>query len=145
MKTKLNYSMLEELRFLFVDKVVILTGLGILSFSNFMIVLFGQTIPNVIWSFFKDVGEVVVVTSVFLFAFMWILKARPHKRPKKYEVVIYDIFGKESPIDGIRTDFKTHDVAWSFMKSYKKSYPLYNFALVSDSPKSEKKTIFKYI
>ena len=137
--------MLEGLRSFFMDKVFILTGLGILSFSNFVVVLFGQTIPNVVWAFFKDVGEVVIVASVFLFAFMWILKARPHKKPKSYQVVPYDVFGAESKIDGLRTDFKTHDVAWSFMKSYKKSYPLYNFALVSDSPKSEKKTIFKYI
>ncbi|KFM17507.1 hypothetical protein SCCGRSA3_01862, partial [Marine Group I thaumarchaeote SCGC RSA3] len=38
-----------------------------------------------------------------------------------------------------------HDVAWSFMKQYKKAYPLYNFALVSDNQKSEKPTIFRYI
>jgi hypothetical protein len=31
------------------------------------------------------------------------------------------------------------------MKLYKKEYPLYNFALVSKSSKSDKKTIFKYI
>ena len=48
-------------------------------------------------------------------------------------------------MEGIRTEFKTFDVAWSFMKQYKKSYPFYNFALVSDIPKSEKATIFRYI
>ena len=40
---------------------------------------------------------------------------------------------KKSVIEGIRTEFKTHDVAWSFMKHYKETYPLYNFALVSES------------
>ena len=38
----------------------------------------------------------------------------------------------------------TNDVAWSFMKEYKKSYPLYNFALVTDYD-SEKKTMIRYI
>ena len=126
-------------------KVFVITVAGVLTFSNFMVVLFGQTIPNLVWTFFKDIGEMVIVASVFLFALAWVLKARPHNKPKHYSVICYDVFGNESYIDGIRTEFKTHDVAWSFMKSYKKSYPLYNFALVSDIPKSEKKTIFRYI
>lgn len=123
----------------------IVTTLAVVSFSQFVAQLFGQTIPNIIWTFFKDAGEAVVLASVFLFAFAWILKARPHNRPKKYSVVVFDVYGKETSMDGIRTDFKTHDVAWSFMKQYKKSYPLYNFALVSDMPKSVKRTIFRYI
>ena len=126
-------------------KVFVVTVAGVLTFSNFVVVLFGQTIPNIVWTFFKDIGEMVIVASVFLFALAWVLKARPHNKPKHYSVICYDVFGNESTIDGIRTEFKTHDVAWSFMKSYKKSYPLYNFALVSDIPKSDKKTIFRYI
>jgi hypothetical protein len=31
------------------------------------------------------------------------------------------------------------------MKQYKKAHPLHNFALVSDLPKSDKPTIFRYI
>ncbi len=96
-------------------------------------------------TFFKMAGEYVILGSVFVFAVFWLLKARPHNRPKKYSVVVFDIFGKKSQIEGIRTEFKTHDVAWSFMKQYKKEYPLNNFALVSDHLKSDKPTIFKYI
>ena len=126
-------------------KHYVIAGLGIISFSHFMVQLFGQTIPNIIWSFFKDISEAVILTSVFVFAVFWMTRAKPLKRPKKYTVVVFDVYGKESLIDGIRTEFKTHDVAWSFMKQYKQSYPLYNFALVSDVPKSNKKTIFRYI
>ncbi|KAF6242156.1 hypothetical protein C6988_09830, partial [Nitrosopumilus sp. b1] len=64
----------------------IVTTLAVVSFSQFVAQLFGQTIPNIIWTFFKDAGEAVVLASVFLFAFAWILKARPHNRPKKYSV-----------------------------------------------------------
>ena len=46
---------------------------------------------------------------------------------------------------GIRTEFKNHDVAWSFMKQYKENYPLSNFALVSELKQNEKKVIFRYI
>lgn len=126
-------------------KTYIFTAIAVISFSNFMAVLFGQTIPGVFLAFFKVAGEYVILGAVFVFAFAWLLKAKPHNRPKQYSVVVFDIFGKESRIEGIRTEFKTHDVAWSFMKQYKKSYPLYNFALITKSPKLEKPTIFRYI
>jgi hypothetical protein len=126
-------------------KTYIFTALAIISFSNFVAILFGQTIPGIILTFFKIAGEYVVLGAVFIFALAWLLKAKPHNRPKEYYIVPFDVFGKKSKIDSIRTVFKTHDVAWSFMKQYKEMYPLYNFALVSDLPKSDKPIIFRYI
>lgn len=126
-------------------KTYIFTALAVISFSSFVAVLFGQTIPGIILAFFKIAGEYLILGAVFVFALAWLIKAKPHNRPKEYSVVPIDIFGEKSQIDGIRTEFKTHDVAWSFMKQYKKEYPLYNFALVSDLPKSDKPTIFRYI
>ncbi len=126
-------------------KNYIIITLGILSFSQLVVQLFGQTIPNIVWAFFRDAGAAIVLAVVFVFALTWLLRAIPHNRPKKYLVIVFDVYGKESKIEGVRTEFKTHDVGWSFMKQYKKSFPLYNFALVSDMPKSNKKTIFKYI
>ena len=126
-------------------KTYLTTVFAVISFSNFMIVLFGETIPGVILAFFKLAGEYVILGAFFIFAFAWLLKARPHNRPKEYSIVALDVYGKKSQIAGIRTHFKTHDVAWSFMKQYKKTYPLYNFARVSNIPNSDKPTIFKYI
>lgn len=136
---------MKKLGFVIDIKNYLFIGAGVIAFSNFLISLFGQTIPNIIWTFFKDVGELVVITSVFIFALTWLLKSRPPKKPKEYSVMVYDIFGNESSIEGLRTVFKTHDVAWSFMKLYKQSYPLHNFALVSEFANSNKKTIFRYI
>jgi len=126
-------------------KTYTFTAIAIIAFSNIVVELFGQTIPNIFMTFFRNASEAVILASVFLFAVAWLLKARPHNRPKKYNVVIFDVFGKETRIDGIRTDFKTHDVAWSFMKQYKTAYPLYNFALVSKQLQQDRPTIFKYI
>ncbi|HJO31154.1 MAG TPA: hypothetical protein QF518_00800, partial [Nitrosopumilus sp.] len=120
-------------------------ALAVISFSNFMVVLFGQTIPGIVLSFFKIAGEYVVLGTVFVFALTWLLRAKPHNRPKQYSIIAFDVYGKMNSIDGIRTEFKTHDVAWSYMKQYKKTYPLFNFAMVSQLPKSDKPTIFKYI
>jgi len=126
-------------------KTYIFTVLAVVSFSSFIAVLFGQTIPGVILTFFKVAGEYVILGTVLIFAFSWFLRARPHNRPKSYRVVPIDAFGEQSVIEEIRTEFKTHDVAWSFMKQYKKTYPLHNFALVSDVKDSNKPTIFRYI
>ena len=126
-------------------KTYVFTVLAISSFSSFLAVLFGQTIPGIILAFFKMAGEYVILGTVLVFAFTWYLRARPHNRPKDYRIVPLDVFGKKSEIDGIRTEFKTHDVAWSFMKQYKQMYPLHNFALVSDVKDSDKPTIFRYI
>jgi hypothetical protein len=126
-------------------KTYTFTAIAIIAFSNIVVELFGQTIPNVFMTFFRNASEAVILASVFLFAVAWLLKARPHNRPKKYDIVVFDVFGKESRIEGIRTEFKTHDVAWSFMKQYKIAYPLYNFALVSKQIKQDRPTIFKYI
>jgi hypothetical protein len=126
-------------------KTYVTTAVAIVSFSHFIVQLFGQTIPNVVLTFFKDIGIAIIFAAVFVFAATWLINAKPHNRPKKYSLVIFDVYGNESKIEGLRTEFKTHDVAWSFMKQYKKNYPLNNFALVADAPKSEKKTIFRYI
>ncbi len=127
------------------QKPFVITYILVIAFSNFVFVLFSQTVRDIIWSFFKDAGGVVILGVVFLFTLAWLLKARPHKIPKQYQVIVFDIFGKESRIDGLRTEFKNHDVAWSFMKFYKKSYPLDNFAMVTEQRNSPKKIIFKYI
>ena len=123
-------------------KTYIFTVVAVISFSSFIAVLFGQTIPGIILTFFKVAGEYVILGTVLIFAFTWFLRARPHNRPKNYRVVPIDVFGEKSVIEEIRTEFKTHDVAWSFMKQYKKTYPLHNFALVSDVKDSDKPTIF---
>ena len=145
MKKEIILCDLKKVMKIFDWKTYTIPGIAIIAFSHIVVELFSQTIPNVMMTFFRNAGEVVILASVFLFAIAWLVKARPHNRPKKYNIVVFDVFGNESEIDGIRTEFKTHDVAWSFMKQYKSTYPLFNFALVSKHPKSEKPTIFKYI
>ena len=126
-------------------KFVFIPAIAIVSFSHFMVVLFGQTIPSTVWSFFKEVGFVIVLAVALIFTITWLFRAIPHHKTKNYSIFSFDVFGQESKIDGLRTEFKTHDVAWSFTKQYKKSYPLHHFALISDISKTEKKTIIRYL
>ena len=126
-------------------KPITITYISVIAFSNFVFVLFSQTVRDIIWSFFKDAGGVIILGLVLLFALTWLVKAKPHNIPKKYQVIVFDIFGTESQINGLRTEFKNNDVAWSYMKFYKKSYPLCSFAMVTKQKNSPKKIIFKYI
>lgn len=87
----------------------------------------------------------VILAAVFFFALLWFLKARQRNRLKSYSVVVFDVYGRKSEVKDIRTEFKRHDVDWSFMKKYEKSYPLCNFAMISKLSKSDKPTIFRYI
>ena len=118
---------------------------SVLGFASYVYNLFGYTIPSFFASYFKEIGAAIIMMAVFVFAIAWLMKAKPNRRPRRYMVKVFDICGVETVIDGMRTEFKTHDVAWSFMKEYKKSYPFFNFALVSDLPNSEKMTIFRYL
>jgi hypothetical protein len=118
---------------------------SVVGFASYVYTLFGNTIPSFFAVYFREIGAALIMMAVFVFAVAWLMKAKPHRKPQKYQVMVYDVCGVETQIDGIRTEFKTHDVAWSFMKEYKKSYPLFNFALVSDLPNSEKLTIFRYL
>ena len=124
---------------------IAITVAAVLTFSQIVVQLFGQTIPDLFWPVFKDIGAWMILGVAFIFAITWFLKAKPHKRPKKYSIVCFDVYGKETVMPGIRTEFKNHDVAWSFMKQYKEDYPLSNFALVSELKQDKKKVIFRYI
>ncbi len=126
-------------------KAFALIGTSVAAFSSFVYHLFGYTIPSFLWMYLKEIGAALIMLAVFGFAISWLLRAKPHKKPVRYLIRAFDVFGQECQIDGIRTEFRTHDVGWSFMKQYKKSYPLYNFALVSDLPNSARLTIFRYL
>ena len=114
------------------------------TIPNAFLLVFGNTIPGVFQTAFKVAAGGVILGAVFVFAMAWLLKAKPHHRPKAYRVVIFDVYGQRSTIEGLRLNFKNHDVAWSYMRQYKERYPLHNFALIADVPQS-RPTIYRYI
>lgn len=126
-------------------RAIALIGTSVAAFSSFVYHLFGDTIPSFFAMYLREIGAALIMLAVFVFAISWLIRAKPHKRPNQYLIKVFDVFGQECQIDGIRSEFKTHDVAWSFMKQYKKLYPMYNFALVSDLPDSARMTIFRYL
>ena len=61
-------------------KTYIFTVLAVVSFSSFIAVLFGQTIPGVILAFFKIAGEYVILGTVLVFGGVYLVKKK-----SKYE------------------------------------------------------------
>ena len=121
-----------------------ITYISIIAFSNFVFVLFSQTVRDYYLVVFQGCGRNSNNwSSVFICSSMVSSKQGHVKLQNNTHVVIFDIFGKESKIDGLRTEFKNHDVAWSFMKFYKKSYPLCNFAMVTKQKKFCQKNHFQ--
>ena len=125
-------------------KTYILTALAVISFQFYGRSCLVKHTRNSS-RLFQDCRRVCCTSCCLCVALTWLLRPKPTQCPKQYSVVVFDVFGQQTTIDGIRTEFKTYDVAWSFMKQYKKAYPMHNFAMVSKMPKSDKPTIFKYI
>ena len=97
-----------EFQFSFLSQSVVkvaMTVAAVLTFSHIVVQLFGQTIPDLFWPVFKDIGAGFIIVTAFAFAVAWFLKARPHNRPKQYNIVMFDIDGKETVLQGLRTDF----------------------------------------
>ena len=46
-------------------KPLAITYISVIAFSNFVFVLFSQTIRDIIWSFFKMTGETVILELYF--------------------------------------------------------------------------------
>ena len=76
---------------------------------------------------------------------IWIKKSRETNRVNTYFIIIYDLNGQVTAIDGLRLDFQNNDVAWSFMKEYKNLFPFHNFGLISKGKNTEQQMMIKYL
>jgi len=82
-----------------------------------------------------------LITGFFIFVFriLWLFNARHYEKPKKYSLIVYDVFGNQNIIGGLRTEFQTKQVATSFQKHYQKSFLQYDFSISSKLTQKEKK------
>ena len=70
---------------------------------------------------------------------MWLFSVKYYERSKQYSLVVYDVFGNEIKMDGIRIVFNTQEVAESFIKEYQKLFPQYCFTIASYIPKIKRR------
>ncbi|MDE1829424.1 MAG: hypothetical protein KGI25_03780, partial [Thaumarchaeota archaeon] len=74
-------------------RAFLLIGTSVAGFSSFVYNLFGYTIPSVFWVHLKEIGAALIMVAVFMFAVAWLLKAKPHKKPQRYLIKVFDVFG----------------------------------------------------
>ena len=88
-----------------------------------------------------------IITGIFvgIFAIMWFFSSRYYERPNQYSIVVYDVFGKQINIEGLRTDFHTNEVTISYIKEYQKRFSHYNFSVEHPIPEIKKRRMFNVI
>ncbi len=123
---------------------VIIPVLGVVAFAQTLVTLFGKDIPGVMISFFKGAEEFVMLGLIFVFVLAWMRRAQPRQRSGPYSIVAFDVFGHETRVDGIRTSFRSRDVALSFARQYRRMHPMHNFAVLTDASET-RRTIIRYV
>jgi hypothetical protein len=64
-------------------------------------------------------------------------------RQDRYRVVIYDVFGKQVKIDGVRTSFGTYKVATNYISEYQVRFPHYNFSMAAEILKIKRRPLLR--
>jgi hypothetical protein len=65
---------------------------------------------------------IVMVAIFFLLVSVHIMLRQYRRLPKSYSIVVYDVFGKKTVIDGLRQRFATFDAAESYARLYSEMY-----------------------
>ena len=82
---------------------------------------------------------------VVLLGSLWYFSTKYYVKPTHYNIVIYDLLGKEFKIEEIRTEFKTKNVAISYVREYKNRFPNYDFSLAEEIPQIKERKVFSKI
>jgi hypothetical protein len=69
-----------------------------------------------------EFAVIVIAAVIFLLVSVYIMMRQYKRLPKSYHIVVYDVFGKETVIDGLRQTFATHDAAESYARLYSEMY-----------------------
>tara|TARA_B100000029_G_scaffold372372_1_gene366527 strand:- start:135 stop:449 length:315 start_codon:yes stop_codon:yes gene_type:complete len=87
-----------------------------------------------------------IVTFGFFLVFLpRIFKKQINPESTKYVIIVFDVYGKKTMLNGIRTNFRNKDVALSFAKFYKKKFPLYDFRIINEFDGTERLVIVEHV
>jgi hypothetical protein len=87
-----------------------------------------------------------IVTAGFFLVFSpTLFKKRFDSKSMVYTLVVFDVYGNKTTLNGLRTNFKNKEVALSFAKFYKKQFPLNDFGVIHEINGIEKLMILNHI
>jgi hypothetical protein len=66
---------------------------------------------------------IIMIVALFFLLVSAYMMMRQYKRlPKSYDIVVYDVYGRKTAIDGLRQTFATYDAAESYARWYREMY-----------------------
>lgn len=88
-----------------------------------------------------------LITGFFIFVFgsLWLFSTKYYEKPKSYHLIVYDVFGNINTIEGLKTSFRTKQVADNFVKEYQVLFSQHSFSLISEFPQKERRKIFNLL
>ena len=84
--------------------------------------------------------KAVTYFFVVILGAMWYFSTKCHV-VQNYSITVYDMLGKQTAIDGLRTNFKHQRVARSYILEYQKRFSQYEFFISSNSDTNKEKFI----
>ncbi|MCH9658781.1 hypothetical protein K0U27_08870 [archaeon] len=83
------------------------------------------------------------VTGFFVMTLgvLWYCSSKRQIKPEQYRIAIYDVFGKQVRIDGVRTTFSTHKVAANYISEYQDRFPHYDFSMAAEIPEIKRRPL----
>jgi hypothetical protein len=82
----------------------------------------------------KSVDKFITGFFVVVLGIIWYFSTKFHVNQNQFNIIVYDTLGKEFHMNGIRTNFKTKNVAISYIKEYKSRFPNYDFTIAEEIP-----------
>ena len=81
-----------------------------------------------------EFAVIVIVALFFLLVSAYVMMRQYRRLPKSYDIVVYDVCGRETVIDGLRQTFATYDAAESYARWYREMYGAqqYKFKVVGN-------------
>lgn len=83
-----------------------------------------QNLASNFLSFIKgfEFAIIIIMAIFFLLVSVHIMMRQYKRLPKSYQIVVHDVFGRETVIDGLRQTFVTYDAAESYARLYSEMY-----------------------
>ena len=116
----------------------------VFSWVIFTIIAYKDPVEN---QYVKEIFDKFVTGFfVVMLGILWYCSSKHQVRPEQYKIVIYDVFGKQVRIDGVRTTFSTYKVAANYISEYQDRFPHYDFSMAQEIIEIKRRTfarIFK--
>ncbi len=87
------------------------------------------------------INKLITYFFVGVFGIAWYFTSRYQIKQDRYEIVIYDVLGKQIFIDGLRTSFSTYKVAINYISEYQNRFPHHDFSMLTNIPEVRRKPI----